>query len=202
VEHEGMAPIPVFLDSPLAIKVTDIYKHSTEYLKDEIREQIEGGDDIFNFPKLSFTRSVKDSSEIAKTQGAKIIIAGSGMSHGGRIIGHEKKYLEDPKTTLLLVGYQAVGSLGRLLHDGAKQVRIFDTKVKVKAKVAKIRGYSGHADRDQLVEYINKGCSKSKKIFVTMGEERASLFLVQRLRDYLGVRAEAPSLGDKESIDF
>jgi metallo-beta-lactamase family protein len=202
VEHEGMAPIPVFLDSPLAIAVTDIYKNSTEYLKDSIREQIEGGDDIFNFPKLSFTRSVKDSSEIGKTQGAKIIIAGSGMSHGGRIIGHEKKYLEDPKTTLLLVGYQAVGSLGRLLHDGAKQVRIMKEMVKVRAKVEKIRGYSGHADRDQLVNFISEGCNKAKKIFVTMGEERASLFLVQRLRDYLGVHAEAPTLGDRESIDF
>lgn len=202
VEHEGLAPIPVFLDSPLAIKVTDIYKHSTQYLRDSVKEQIERGDDIFDFPKLSFTHTVKDSSEIQKTHGAKIIIAGSGMSHGGRILGHEQKYLEDPSTTLLLVGYQAVGSLGRLLHDGAKKVKIMNQDIKVKAKVARIRGYSGHADRDQLVEFISTGCKKVKKIFVTMGEERASLFLVQRLRDYLDVHAEAPSLGDRQEIDF
>ena len=161
-----------------------------------------GGDDIFNFPKLSFTRTVADSHEIDKTRGAKIIIAGSGMSHGGRILGHEKKYLEDPNTTLLLVGYQSVGSLGRLLHDGAKKVRIQDTDVKVKAKVARIRGYSGHADRDQLVELVAEGCAKAKQIFVAMGEERSSLFLVQRLRDYLDLNASAPEEGVSIEINF
>ncbi|MCF7815910.1 MAG: MBL fold metallo-hydrolase [Candidatus Pacebacteria bacterium] len=201
-EQGDISPIPVFLDSPLAINVTEIYKRYTEYLKDDVQEQIKSGDDIFNFPRLSFTRTVKDSHEIEEVRGAKIIIAGSGMSHGGRILGHEKKYLEDPKTTLLLVGYQAVGSLGRLLHDGAKKVRILGTDVKVKAKIAKIRGYSGHADRDQLVELVAKGCNSVKKVFVTMGEERASLFLVQRLRDYLSIDANAPVQGESIKIDF
>jgi metallo-beta-lactamase family protein len=201
-EHGGLTPIPVFLDSPLAITVTDIYHTYTGYLKDSVQEQIHGGDDIFDFPRLSFTRSVKDSSEIEKEKGAKIIIAGSGMSHGGRILMHEKRYLEDPKTTLLLVGYQSVGSLGRLLLDGARKVRILDTEVRVKAKIASIRGYSGHADRDQLVEFVEKGGENAKKVFVTMGEERASLFLVQRLRDYLGVNAVAPHEGESVEIDF
>lgn len=202
VEMGRIEPIPVFLDSPLAISVTDIYRKYTHYLKDEVVAQIKGGDDIFNFPKLSFTRSMKDSSEIGKTKGAKIIIAGSGMSHGGRILEHEKHYLEDTKTTLLLVGYQATGSLGRLLNDGVKKVRILDREVKVRAKIARIRGYSGHADRDQLVDLVSQGCDKAKQVFVAMGEERSSLFLVQRLRDYLGLNAVAPSLGDKIEIDF
>jgi metallo-beta-lactamase family protein len=174
-------PIPVFLDSPLAISVTEIYQKYTDYLKTSVQEQIKAGDDIFNFPKLSFTRTTKDSQEIEKTKGAKIIIAGSGMSHGGRILEHERTYLEDSKTTLLLVGYQATGSLGRLLHDGAKKVHILGRDVKVKAKIARIRGYSGHADRDQLVEFIAEGSAKAKQVFVAMGEERSSLFLVQRL---------------------
>ncbi len=201
-EQGIIAPIPVFLDSPLAISVTDIYRSYTEYLKTDVQKQIQEGDDIFNFPKLSFTKSMKDSSEIEKTHGAKIIIAGSGMSHGGRILEHEKTYLEDPKTTLLLAGYQAVGSLGRLLNDGAKKVRILDRDVKVRAKIARIRGYSGHADRDQLVEFVSGGCKKTKQVFVAMGEERSALFLVQRLRDYLGLHATAPSLNDRISIDF
>lgn len=201
-EQGIIPPIPVFLDSPLAIKVTEIYQGYTEYLKDSVQEQIKGGDDIFDFPKLSYTRTMKDSREIEEVHGAKIIIAGSGMSHGGRILEHEKTYLEDPKTTLLLVGYQAVGSLGRLLNDGAKKVRIIDTEVKVKAKIARIRGYSGHADRDQLVEFVSKGCAKVKKVFVAMGEERSSLFLVQRLRDYLGVHAVAPTQDEVIEIDF
>lgn len=202
VEQGLLKPIPVFLDSPLAISVTEIYRKHVRYLKQEIQEQIRGGDDIFDFPKLSFTHTVADSREIEKTHGVKIIIAGSGMSHGGRILGHEKRYLEDPKTTLLLVGYQSVGSLGRLLNDGAKKVRILDSDVHVRAKIVRIRGYSGHADRDQLVEFVAKGCSNARQVFVTMGEERSSLFLVQRLRDYLGLNAVAPELGESIEVDF
>jgi len=201
--EQGLIPqIPVFLDSPLAISVTEIYRKYVSYLKPEIQEQIKRGDDIFDFPKLSFTRTTADSAEIQNVRGAKIIIAGSGMSHGGRILEHEKKFLEDSKTTLLLVGYQAVGSLGRLLNDGAKKVRILDTDIKVRAKIARIRGYSGHADRDQLVEFVSGGCDKAKRVFVAMGEERSSLFLVQRLRDYLGLNASAPELNESIEIEF
>ncbi|MCA9364222.1 MBL fold metallo-hydrolase [Candidatus Kaiserbacteria bacterium] len=201
-EKGELSPIPVFLDSPLAIAVTELYRAHTAYLKTEVQEQIRGGDDIFDFPKLSFTRTVADSEEIAKVKGPKIIIAGSGMSHGGRILEHERRYLEDPKTTVLLVGYQAVGSLGRLLHDGVRKVRVLDTDVKVRAKIADIQGYSGHADRDQLVELVAEGSEKAKRIFVAMGEERSSLFLVQRLRDYLDVDAVAPEEGETIEIDF
>ncbi len=201
-ENEGLQPIPVFLDSPLAISVTEIYRGYTSYLKDEVQTQITEGDDIFDFPKLSFTHSMKDSAKIGHEHGAKIIIAGSGMSHGGRIQEHERTYLEDSKTTLLLVGYQAVGSIGRLLNDGAQKVRILDTEVKVRAKIARIRGYSGHADRDQLVHFVEQGGEKAKQVFVTMGEERASLFLVQRLRDYLDVNAVAPAEHETVEIDF
>lgn len=202
VENGTIEPIPTFLDSPLAIAVTSIYKKFTSYLKPEIQEQIQNGDNIFDFPKLSFTRSVQASREIEKETGAKIIIAGSGMSHGGRIREHEKRYLENKSNTLLLVGYQATGSLGRRLADGAKKVRIDDTDVRVNAEVVQIHGYSGHADRDQLIDFVAQGGEKAKTVFVTMGEEKSSLFLVQRLRDYLGVHAVAPSLGEKVEIDF
>lgn len=202
VESGAIEPIPVFLDSPLAIAVTEMYRRYPQYLKTEVQEQIDGGDDIFDFEGLSFTRSVKDSHDIQKEKGAKIIIAGSGMSHGGRIRRHEQNYLDDKNTTLLLVGYQAVGSLGRLLHDGATRVKIDDEYVKVRAKVARIRGFSGHADRDQLVGLVARGCDKVKQVFVTMGEERSSLFLVQRLRDHVGLNAVAPSLNEEIEIDF
>lgn len=202
VERGVLPAIPVFLDSPLAISVTEIYRKYPEYLKDAVQTQIKEGDDIFDFPKLSFTHSKQDSALIEKTRGAKIIIAGSGMSHGGRILGHEQQYLEDPKTTLLLVGYQTVGSIGRLLQDGAKKISILRTDVRVRAQIARIRGYSGHADRDQLVDFVSKGCTHAKKVFVAMGEERSSLFLVQRLRDYLGLDAVAPSEGSRIEIDF
>lgn len=203
IESGQIAPIKTFLDSPLAIRVTEVYRSAREFLKPEVREQIEDGDDIFAFDGLSFTETVKESNQIARVPGPKIIIAGSGMSHGGRIRAHEKEYLDDAKTIVLLVGYQTVGSIGRLLQDGAKQVFIDGVKVKVKAKIATIHGYSGHADRDQLVEFVHGGFSKkTKQIFVTMGEERSSLFLTQRLRDYLGAPAIAPEANAEIEIDF
>lgn len=202
VESGKIKPLPVFLDSPLAIEVTDVYRKYTSYLKSEVQTQIQGGDDIFAFDGLSFTQTVKASEQIKNEKGAKVIIAGSGMSHGGRIRKHEKQYLDDKNTTVLLVGYQSIGSLGRLLQDGAKKVRVDDEYVKVKAKIAMIRGYSGHADRDQLLNLVAQGGDKAKQVFVTMGEEQSSLFLVQRLRDYLGLNAVAPSLGEEVTIDF
>jgi metallo-beta-lactamase family protein len=203
IEKGEIHSIKTFLDSPLAIRVTEVYRKSVAFLKPEVREQIEAGDDIYAFDGLKFTETVKESSQIAREAGPKIIIAGSGMSHGGRIRAHEKEYLDDRNCIVLLVGYQTVGSIGRLLQDGAKHVWIDNMKVKVNAKVATIRGFSGHADRDQLVEFVHGGFSKkTKQIFVTMGEERSSLFLTQRLRDYLGAPAVAPEANAEIQIDF
>ena len=202
VETKKIKPISIFLDSPLAINVTNIYRNFTSYLRPEIQEQIRKGDDIFSFPGLKFTDTVKESEAINRHKGAKVIIAGSGMSHGGRIVRHEKMYLSNPDTTLLLVGYQAVGSLGRLLQDGAKNVVIDREKVKVRAKIAQIQGFSGHADRDQLLNFVAHGGEKAKKIFVTMGEERASLFLAQRIHDYLDLQTVVPVLNQEIKIDF
>lgn len=202
VESGAIEPIKTFLDSPLAIKVTHIYRDYPEYMKPAVQAQIKAGDDIFSFDGLSFTETVKESTQISKYQGPKIIIAGAGMSHGGRIRQHEKDFLGETNTTLLLVGYQTVGSLGRLLQDGAKKIWIDREEVKVNARVETIRGFSGHADRNQLVDFVYGGCSEAKQVFVVMGEERSSLFLTQRLRDYLGVNAIAPDINEEVEIDF
>lgn len=202
IESGEIDHIAVFLDSPLAISVTEIYRKYTKYLRPEVQAKIKGGDDIFDFPGLKLTHSSLESDAISQHKGAKIIIAGSGMSHGGRIRKHEQNYLGDPKTTVLLVGYQSVGSMGRLLQDGSRQVTIDGEKIKVKAKIEQIRGFSGHADRDQLVELVSHGGEKAKQVFVAMGEERSSLFLTQRLRDYLGINAVAPAVNEEVEIDF
>jgi metallo-beta-lactamase family protein len=202
VESGTIQSIPVFLDSPLAISVTDLYRQHTTYLSSAVQAQIKGGDDIFDFNGLEFTRTVKESHEIDEVKGAKVIIAGSGMSHGGRIRRHEQNYLDDPKSTVLLVGYQSAGSIGRILQDGAKKVTIDGKEVKVKAQIARISGYSGHADRDQLLGLVAGGCGKAKGVYVVMGEERSSLFLTQRLRDYLGLNAKAPDVNEEVEIEF
>jgi metallo-beta-lactamase family protein len=204
IESGAVPSIRTYLDSPLAIRVTDVYRDSNEYFKQAVQQQIKEGDDIFSFEGLSFTETVKESKTIAAYIGPKIIIAGSGMSHGGRIREHEQRFLRETTTTLLLVGYQTVGSVGRLLQDGAKQVWIDGVDVRVKAKVETIRGFSGHADRNQLIDLVYGGVQdyQPKQVFVTMGEERSSLFLTQRLRDYLGVNAIAPEPNAEIEIDF
>lgn len=204
-ENGDVASLPVFIDSPLASKVTEVYKrYATADFNDAIKAEMAAGDDVFNFPRLKFTVRAEESIKIRNTPSPKIIIAGSGMSHGGRIVQHEKNYLSDPHTILLLVGYQAVGSLGRQLEDGAKKVNIFGETVNVRAKIEKINGYSSHKDSDNLVNFAESvvNASKIKKIFVVMGELKSSLFLVQRLRDELGADAVHPKGGSSVELEF
>ncbi len=202
IEDNEVPNIPVFLDSPLAIKVTDIYKKYTHLFNDAVQEEIRGGDDIFDFPQFTETERVTDSKAILGERDPKVIIAGSGMSTGGRILHHEKHYLGDKNNILLLVGYQAVGTLGRKIEDGAKEVEIFDERVPVRAEVRKIEGFSAHKDSEHLVDFVASTSESLKEVFVAMGEPKASLFLVQRLRDYLGVKARAPQQGDTVMLDI
>lgn len=201
--EEGEIPlIPIYLDSPLAIKITEVYKKYDSLLNKKVNAEINSGNDIFNFPNLHMTETSDQSKRIVKTPNPKIVMAGSGMSNGGRILHHEKHFLPDKKSTLLLIGYQAVGTLGRQIEEGAKRVKIFGEYVDVKARVVNIRGYSAHMDSDHLVEYV-EGSSKSlKKVFVVMGEPKSSLSLVQKIRDYLDVDAYAPERGEVIEIEF
>lgn len=202
VEKGRIPQVPIFLDSPLAIKVTDIYKQHAERFRESVKREIEGGDDIFNFPGLSFTMTTEESKAIAGTPNPKIIIAGSGMSNGGRIIHHEKRHLPDPKSTLLLVGYQAAGSLGRVLQDGAKEVTILGESVSVRSRVVTVSGYSAHRDSDGLIDFVSHTADSVEKVFVTMGEPKSSAFLSQRLRDYLGVAAIVPEEGEHYKLEL
>jgi metallo-beta-lactamase family protein len=201
VRDKKIPSVPVYFDSPLAEKVTAIYKESKDLFNDAAKAQIASGDDIFSFPHLEFVETQSESRGIERFKGAKIILAGSGMSVGGRVISHEGHFLPDPKSTILLVGYQAAGSLGRELADGAKKVRIHGEQVKVNAKIETLYGYSAHKDGDHLVEFVatagdaagndsNKG--RLKQVFVVMGEPGASMHLAQRINDELNVKAIVP----------
>jgi metallo-beta-lactamase family protein len=202
MESSRIPLVPVFLDSPLAITITKIYKKYEKYLNKDVKQVIRLGDGIFKFPQLHYTLSTEDSKAISHSAAQKIIIAGSGMSMGGRIIHHEKRFLSDPKTTLLLIGYQSPGSLGRILQDGAHSVRIMGEEVVVNARVATISGYSAHKDSDGLFGFVKESAGTLKRVFVVMGEPKSALFLVQRLRDYLGLRAEAPAPGQSVELTF
>jgi metallo-beta-lactamase family protein len=200
-DHE-LAAIPVFLDSPLAIKVTKIYEKYPQYLNDTARAEIKSGDDIFRFPRLKFTPFAAESQRIDTIANPKIILAGSGMSNGGRIVHHEHDHASDPNATILLVGYQAVGTLGRALEDGSKTVNIYGQNLPMLAKVVKIEGYSSHKDSDHLVSFVEEATRAGdlKKVFTVMGEPKSSMFLCQRLRDELDVNAVYPEYGT--SVDL
>lgn len=196
IENKIIPTIPIFLDSPLSIKLTKIYKKLDKYFKESVREIILSGDDIFKFPGLKMTEETEESKAILNIAPPKIVIAGAGMSNGGRIIHHEKNYLPDPKNTILLIGYQSVGTPGRFIQEGARKIKIFGEDVSIKAKLEIISSYSGHKDSDHLVEFVSQTADTLKKVFVVMGEPRSSLFLAQKLRDNLGVETYVPKRGE------
>ena len=201
MENSRIPLVPVFLDSPFGIEVTRIYKKYAKYLNENVRDLIESGNEIFRFPQLQITLSTEQSKAIFNANPRKIIIAGSGMSTGGRILHHEKRYLSDPRSTLLLVGYQQVGSLGRLIQDGAKVVKIMGDEISVNARVAMIHGYSSHKDSDHLLNFVNESADSLEKVYLAMGEPKSALFLAQRIRDYLGIDTRVPKAGEKMEVE-
>jgi metallo-beta-lactamase family protein len=202
VEHHGIPDVKIYVDSPLAIKATEVYRRSDKYFNKKTQHIIKSGDDIFKFPRLYFTETKEESMEIWETKGPKVIMAGSGMANGGRIVHHLKHYLGDPKNSVLLVGYQAAGTPGRRLAEGAKSVRLYGDDIAVKAKMYNIHGYSGHKDMDHLLEFVEGGRETLKKIFVAIGEPKSSMFLAQRIRDYLGLDAIVPNPKDEHTLEF
>lgn len=195
--------IPVFLDSPLAIHVTEVYeKWGPTYFKKETEDEMKREGSIFEFPFLKKTLSRQESGMIEKTPSPKIIIAGAGMSHGGRIGGWEARYLPDPSSTLIIVGYQAPGSPGRRMKEGASSVRINGTEVQIKAAVENLEGWSAHADRDELLKFAEAALveKRPKVIFTALGEPAAERFLAQRIHDYLGGNTIVPEYGQTWEI--
>lgn len=200
-ENRLIPHMPIFLDSPLAIKLTAIYKKYEKYFNPLASKIIKGGDDIFDFIGLKMTNDTEESKAILNIPGPKIIMAGSGMSNGGRILHHEINYLPYENNTILLIGYQSVGTLGRSIENGVKKIRIMGEDIHIKAHLEKISGYSGHKDSDHLVEFVEDTALTVKKVFLLMGEPKSSMFLAQKLRDNLGVDAYTPNTGESIEIE-
>lgn len=198
LSNNRIPSIPVFLDSPLAIKLTDVYLKSRSFFNDNAIKDLEKWGGLFKFKNLRATITTDESKEINNTHGPKIIIAGSGMSMGGRIVHHELRYLPDPKSAIVFIGYQVKGSLGRRILDGEKEVMILGQKVHVNAKVYLIDGYSAHADQAMLLEWVRSAseAKKLKKVFVVQGEEEASEMLARRVIDTYAIDALAPNHKD------
>ena len=199
VENGRIPRVQVFLDSPLAAKLTSVYEKYAKNGKYFNKEAIKLGraDDIFEFPGLRLTESPEASIAIAEAPSPKIIIAGAGMSNGGRIQHHEKRYLGDARNTILFVGYQAEGSLGRKILEGDKTVSIHGENISVRARVEAIGAYSAHADQPAIVEWLRETHESLKKAFLVHGEEDQMNALAGKIRDELAVEVEIPREGDE-----
>jgi metallo-beta-lactamase family protein len=197
--HGRIPRVPIFIDSPLAIKLTSIYQkyiNDPRFFDEEARARAaEEKGEIFNFPGLRFTLTTEQSKEINQVPPPKVIIAGSGMSQGGRIMHHQVRYLPDPNSTLLFVGFQPEGSMGRAIMEGARGVTIMGEEIPVRARVRAIGGYSAHADQPRLLKWIEPMRSSLKKVFVVQGEPDQSEPLAARIQDEYAIEAIVPEAG-------
>ncbi len=183
IENKKISNVSVFLDSPLAIKATGIYKQYVDFYDKESKELISKGDDLFDFEGLEVIKNEAQAGRVDKAKPPKIILAGSGMFEGGKIKSYLKKYLGSPLNTLLIVSFQPKGSLGSQLTQGEKFVEVDNAKLKVQADVASIFSFSSHGDRALLFNWIEAIKNPyPRKIFVVHGEEESSLSLAQALK--------------------
>jgi metallo-beta-lactamase family protein len=202
VTNDRIPVMPIFFDSPLAIRLTDVFKQYKNYFNEAAQGMISPGKYLFDFPGLHSTLRSEESRMISTVPNPKIVVAGSGMSTGGRVVHHERHYLPDPNNTLLLTGYQSVGTPGRLIQEGMKNVRISGEEVVVRSHIVTISGYSGHKDSDHLLNFVEDMQDSVKRIFVVMGEPKSEMFLVQKIRDNLALNACAPEQGSSVVLDF
>ena len=193
--------LATFLDSPMAIRVGEVFQRHRELYDREMAALVAGGQSPFDLPDLHLTRKAQDSKAINNIRGTVIILAGSGMCTGGRIKHHLAHNISRPESTILFVGYQAVGTLGRQIVDGAKEVRILGQTVPVKARIERIDGFSAHADRDELVAWLSTAKAAPKRTFVVHGEPEASSSFAALLGQRLGWSVTVPAYKDRVVLE-
>jgi len=195
-KYDRILETPVYIDSPLAISATEIYKNNPQCYDEEARRYIMENKNPVDFPTLKLSRTVDESKEINEKNEPSIIISASGMCEAGRIRHHLKHHLWQENSTVLFVGYQAIGTLGRRLVDGEKQVRIFGEDINVKARIEYIEGFSGHADQKALINWLNCFEKKPETIFIVHGEPEAQDVFSSVITDTFGIRTIIPNRGD------
>lgn len=200
LERGQIPKVPVYLDSPLGIHVTNTYRRHEDCFDDDTKKLLRSGDAPFDFPTLTETAHWKEGAKIDHRPGPAVVIAGSGMMNGGRILGHVKNLIDDPKTMILIVGFQAQGTLGRKLLEGAETIFVQGREIPVRATVKAINGFSAHADRDELCRWLGDFGTKPETIFCTHGEAKACDALAATISDRFGIRPTAPAIGDSIEI--
>ena len=192
LENKHLPKIEVYLDSPLAIRASKIMKSYPQYYNADALKVLTHDHDLFDFPGLHQCLSRDDSKAINEAHWPKVIIAGSGMMTGGRILHHLVRYLGNPKSTVLIIGYQAHGTLGRKLYTGERVVNVLGERINVKAHIQSIGAYSAHADQRQLMNNIRGAISAPKVVYCTHGEEDAAAALSTRIKEDLNIPTHVP----------
>ncbi len=196
VKDHSYLDIPVYIDSPLTISATEIFRRNPDSFDKDTLSLIQQGYNPLDFKNLHFSRTVKESKELNKSSESKVIISASGMCTAGRIKHHLKHNLWRKESSIVFVGYQAEGTLGRRIKDGAEKVKIFGEEIKVNAQIHVLEGFSGHADQNELIQWVKAFKKKPKKIFLVHGEQEAINALSNLVQDELGLSVIIPKLGE------
>jgi metallo-beta-lactamase family protein len=200
LQAAGRIPhVPVFVDSPMAVEVTEVFLHHPDLFDEDMRRLMLTGSSPFSFPGLTMVRSVEQSKTLNHLKGTAVIIAGSGMCTGGRIKHHLSNNIGRRESTVLFVGYQAEGTLGRVILSGAREVRIHGQTHRVRARVRRISGFSAHADRGELERWLAPQREPPRRLFVTHGEPEAAEALAATLRSR-GWQIQIPDYAEKVDL--
>ena len=195
-KYKILMKTPVYVDSPLAISATEVFSDNMDLFDEETKEEMAKGDNPLEFPGLQFTKTADESKALNEDPRASIIISASGMCEVGRIKHHLKHNLWNPKSTILFVGYQAPGTLGYNIVNGAKTVKIFGEEIAVNARIEYIEGYSGHADQELLMNFIYSFIKKPKHIFLVHGEPESQDILRDKIESDTGLGVTIPEFGE------
>ena len=199
-KYQKLMSVPVYVDSPLAISATEVFKENMNLFNEETQAIINEGDNPLEFNGLKFTRTADESKALNASEESSIIISASGMCEVGRIKHHLKHHLWEPNSTILFVGYQAPGTLGRKLVDGEKKVKIFGEEIAVNARIEYIEGYSGHADQEWLMNFVYSFTTPPKHIFLVHGEPEGQIVLKQKLEENTNIPITIPDYGETYEI--
>ena len=201
-KYQVLMNTPVYVDSPLAISATEVFQNNMYLFDEETQEIISKGDNPLEFQGLKFTRTADESKLLNESKEPSIIISASGMCEVGRIKHHLKHNLWDPKNTILFVGYQAPGTLGSNIVNGAKKVKIFGEEIAVNARIEYIEGYSGHADQEWLMNFVYSFRDKKPKhIFLVHGEEDSQLVLKNKIESDINIPVSIPEFGEVYNLE-
>ena len=201
-KYEVVMNIPVYVDSPLAVDATEVFRKNMDLFKEEVQEVINRGDDPLTFNNLHFTRTTEESKALNDSDESCVIISASGMCDVGRIKHHLKHHIWNPNDTILFVGYQAPGSLGHRIVSGEPSVKILGEEFNVNARVEYIEGYSGHADQEGLIDFVASFRTKSPDhIFLVHGEPEPQATLKQKIQEETNIDVIIPSYGEEYTLD-